>query len=206
MAGSGRPLHAIIPLALLETMRDLDVPASEDPTGLHPELVTPRLGTSRTVAAQIERYEALARRNRGVDPAEAAALMRLAGRRNDAGLVFADAGRRAAAHAAARVPLAVRLLWRAAPPGTRRRLGFTLARRVVERTFAIALTRDGAQVAAAAEGLPSVHATEDGSACGFYGSAMAALLRRFTNFDGAVQHVSCAARGAPGCRWDTAAS
>jgi hypothetical protein len=203
MAGREPRLHAIIPLALLETMRDLDVPASEDPTGLHPELVTPRLGTSPTVAAQIERYEALVRRNRRIDPVEAAALMRLAGRRHDAGLVFAEAGRRAAQHAEAAIPLRRRVLWRTLPRGARGRLGFALVRRAVERTFGITVARAGRRVAAEAVELPSVHATEDGSACGFYGSAMAALLRRFTDFDGAVQHVSCKARGAPACRWDS---
>jgi hypothetical protein len=37
-----------------------------------------------------------------------------------------------------------------------------------------------------------------------YGSAVAALLRTFTQFDGALMHSGCRAQGAPECRWQSA--
>ena len=201
---SAQPVHAIIPLALLEDMRQLDAPAPETPTEYQAELSTKRLGTSGTVAAQIERFEALARRNARVDAAEVAGLLRLAGRRGDASLVFANAGRRAAEHAAARASRVRRLVWRMLPGFARDRAGFRLARRAAESTLGVTLSREGPRVIAVARDLPSASATPDGSACGLYGSAVAALLRTFTEFDGALMHAGCRAQGAPECHWQSA--
>jgi hypothetical protein len=206
MEGSpAQSVHAIIPLAVLEAMRHLDAPAPEAPTEYQAELSTKRLGTSGTVAAQIERYGALARRNALVEAAEVAGLLRLAGRRGDASLVFADAGRRAAELAAARVPWLGRLVWRVLPGFARDGLGFGLARRAAKNALGVTLSREGVQVVAVAQELPSAAATPDGSACGLYGSAVAALLRTFTEFDGALMHAGCRARGAPQCRWQSGA-
>jgi hypothetical protein len=201
---AARPVHAVIPLALLEAMRHLDAPAPEAPDEYHEELSTKRLGTSGTVAAQIERYAALARRNARLDAAEVAALLRLAGRRGDAGLVFAEAGLRAAEHATSRVPRAGRLMWRVLPGFARDRFGFRLARRAAESTLGVTLSREGSDVVAVARDLPSWSATQDGSACGLYGSAVAALLRKFTGFEGALVHADCRALGTPECRWQSA--
>lgn len=203
-ASSAQPVHAIIPLAVLETMRHLDAPAPEAPTEYQAELSTKRLGTSGTVAAQIERFEALARRNARVDAGEVAGLLRLAGRRGDASLVFANAGRRAAEHAATRASRVGRLVWRTLPGFVRDRLGFRLVRRAAESALGVTLSREGSQVIAVARDLPSAAATPDGSACGMYGSAVAALLRTFTQFDGALMHSGCRAQGAPECRWQSA--
>jgi predicted hydrocarbon binding protein len=43
------------------------------------------------------------------------------------------------------------------------------------------------------------------SACGFFGAALAELLRTFTDFDGALFHTECRARGATVCRWTSTA-
>jgi predicted hydrocarbon binding protein len=43
----------------------------------------------------------------------------------------------------------------------------------------------------------------DGTACGFYGAALAELLRELTAFEGAMIHVSCGAKGDDCCRWQT---
>src|SRR2546422_6936534 len=48
-------------------------------------------------------YEAMVRRDAAADPAHVEALLRLVGRRPDADLVFADAGRRAARRAVRRL-------------------------------------------------------------------------------------------------------
>src|SRR5262245_4669117 len=92
-----RPVvHAIIPLAVLEAVRNLDTPVED---GLHEfadHLLVKRLGLSSTVAVQVREYAALARRGGRVDAAHVQALLRLVGRRPDADLVFAEAGRRAA--------------------------------------------------------------------------------------------------------------
>ena len=91
---------AIIPLSLLEAIRNLDTPVEDGLEELAEEIVVRRLGLSPTVAAQIQRYRQAADRDVAIDLDEVVSVLRLVGRRVDAPLVFADAGRRAARHAA----------------------------------------------------------------------------------------------------------
>src|SRR5947208_8559152 len=79
------------------------------------ELLSKRLGLSNTVAMQLAQYEAMVRRDARADPAHVEALLRLVGRRPDADLVFADAGRRAARRAVRRLFVASQVTARAAP-------------------------------------------------------------------------------------------
>ncbi|HYC31589.1 MAG TPA: hypothetical protein VEB59_04825, partial [Gemmatimonadales bacterium] len=91
---------AIIPLSVLEAIRNLDTPVEDGLEELAEEIVTRRLGLSPTVAAQIQRYRQAADREGTVYLDEAVSVLRLVGRRPDAPLVFADGGRRAARYAA----------------------------------------------------------------------------------------------------------
>jgi hypothetical protein len=90
---------ALIPLSLLEAIRNLDTPLEDGLDELAEEIVVRRLGLSPTVAAQIQRYRQTAERDGSVDVEEVISVLRLVGRRPDAPLVFGDAGRRAARHA-----------------------------------------------------------------------------------------------------------
>lgn len=194
------PLPAFVPLALLESMRDQDIPAPDGDEEYHEELAAKRLGMSQTVAQQIERYRTLTIRGEQVPDEEVVALLRLAARRSDGALVFADAGRRVARHAASQAGLA-RRVGSVLPGAARSRMGVTLAGRVL-RPIGITLGRaDGGAVAASAESPPSIRATPDGAACSLYGSAVAEALRIFTDFDGAVTHGACRTRGDDACRW-----
>src|SRR5258705_4851114 len=96
-------VHSIVPLAVLEAVRNLDTPVEDGLSEFAEELLVKRLGLSSTVAMQLERYEGLVRRDARVEADQLEALLRLVGRRPDAELVFADAGRRAARRAARRV-------------------------------------------------------------------------------------------------------
>ena len=196
-AGIQLRAHAIIPLALFEAVRALDLPTDDGLEEFHDELVVKRLGMNRTVAVQIERYGGLARADKREDGEEVVALLRLVGRRADAGLVYAEAGRRAARMAAARVSGVLRLLRHLLPAG----FGMLLARRAVADVLGVALRRDGASVAAAMDGDIALRATPGGAACGFFGSAVAELLRIFTKFDGALLHDACRGRGDGQCHW-----
>ena len=49
----------------------------------------------------------------------------------------------------------------------------------------------------------TTEATPEGVGCSFYAAAMAELLRSLTNFDGAMLHDVCMARGDECCRWHT---
>ena len=53
---SADAVHAILPLSLLEAMRNLDTPIDDGLAELAGEMVAKRLGLSTTVASQIERY------------------------------------------------------------------------------------------------------------------------------------------------------
>ena len=203
---SGRPVHAVIPLSVLESMQYLDSVSPGDSDEFRQEVAAKRLGTSSTVAMQIERFGRLARRNMVVDRGEATALLRLAGRRTDAGLVFADAGRRAARHATGGVSPVARAFRRMLPGFARRRYGMRLVRQAVRRVPDIELGGAEGQILGVAADAPSADATSDGSSCALYGSAIAAILRSFTDFDGAVLHDTCRAKGAPDCRWHTASA
>src|SRR6188768_4145102 len=90
---------AIVPLSLLEALRNVDAPVEDGLEELAGEVVSKRLGLSATVQAQIARYAWHADRGHAVALDEASSVFRLVGRRPDAPLVFADAGRRAARRA-----------------------------------------------------------------------------------------------------------
>ncbi len=189
--------HAIIPLALFEAIRSLDLPTDDGLEEFHHELAVKRLGMNRTVIAQIGRYAKLARAGKRVEGEEVAGLLRLVGRRPDAGLVYAEAGRGAGKWAAGRVSGVLRLLRHMLPVG----FGLHLARRAAWDVFGMTVRRDGTAVAAMMEDPLAVRATPNGAACGFFGSALAELLRSFTAFDGALEHDACRARGDQECHW-----
>ncbi len=198
-------VDALVPLAVLEAMRGQDVPEPDGLDEYHVELATKRLGMSHTIEKQIARYADLAEREQRVARDEVIALLRLAARRRDASLLFADAGRRAGTRASRRVGTAARGLWWSVPGAARRLVGRRLARSVVREIFGLELHYDGQRVSAAVGRALSMDVTPDGAACSFYGSAVAAVLRAFLDFDGAVVHVACVSRGDETCRWETAA-
>jgi len=195
---------ATLPLALLEALRASDVP-QPDTLDEHPggELVAKRLGLNRTVEVQIERLEKQARRGGAVPGAEFAALQRLVARRPDAGVVFSDAGRRAARRAVRERGGVARALARLLPRRWRHAVGFRHARRLARGTFGAELDR-GNGFARAELGRALAVVTDPGAACSFTGSGLAELLRQLAGFDGAMVHVSCRARGADACAWSAA--
>ena len=189
--------HAIIPLALFEAIRSLDSPTDDGLEEFHHELAVKRLGMNRAVLAQIDRYAALVRGDKRVEGEEAAALLRLAGRRPDAGLVYAEAGRRAAKLAARRVTPTLRGLRHLLPWS----FGLFLARRAAADVFSMKVRGPRAAVEATMDDPLAIRATSSGAACGFFGSAVAELLRTFAAFEGALLHDRCRGRGDPQCHW-----
>jgi hypothetical protein len=49
--------------------------------------------------------------------------------------------------------------------------------------------------------LPDAH--QDGKQCEFFGSALAELLRKCTDFNGAMLHGECRSRGDDVCSWNS---
>ncbi len=199
-------MPALIPLSLLEAIRNLDTPVEDGLDELAEEIVVRRLGLSPTVAAQIQRYRQATEKDGGVDLDEAVSVLRLVGRRADASLAFADAGRRAARYATRVHPRPSWTFSRGGAGGLSRRVAQRSAAHLARRAF-------GGELGPALEGVQvrmaeplSVKALPDGSACDFYGAAYGELLRRVTGFEGAMLHEHCRGRGGEACVWRTAAA
>ncbi len=193
-------VHAAVPLTILEAIQHLDAPVEDGLDEFHTELAGKRLGMSGTVAAQIDRYRRIADREKRVDLEEVAALFRLVGRRGDAGLVFANAGRRAGRRAVSVLRSPSVLALRGIPRFARNGVGYAVARRAV-RIFDAMVERDSARARFTILDPPSALSTPAGVGCGFYGSGMAEILRAVTDFEGALFHVQCRSRGDAFCLW-----
>ena len=199
---SSQAVHAIIPLSLLEAMRNLDTPIDDGLAELAHEMVSKRLGLSSTVATQIERYRSQAERQGSVSMDEAVSVFRLVSRREDAQLVFADAGRRTARLAAHSAPTWVRTLLKAGPRVLRQRVGVRAVGRVAARVLDAEVSPQGGGLAEArlTESIAS-RASATGPGCYYYGAAFAELLRLLSGFEGAMLHERCRAKGDPDCTW-----
>src|SRR5436190_13622746 len=86
-------VDALLPLSLLEAVRDVDTPEEVLEAEFVDELRNKRLGLSDTVYTQIKRYTEAVRRNQRTAQEEAVALAKLIGRRPDAEAVLRAAGR-----------------------------------------------------------------------------------------------------------------
>jgi hypothetical protein len=194
---------ALIPLSLLEALRNLDTPVEDGMDELAEEIAVRRLGLSPTVAAQIQRYRQAAERRGTVDTEEVLSVLRLIGRRPDAALVFADAGRRAARYAARTRGRSSRTLARLSPKAVARRLALRSVARLARTIFDGEVSERDRVVEIRMTAPLSIVAAPGGEACLFYGSAYQELLRGLTGFEGALPHEVCVSQGQPICLWRT---
>ena len=168
------------------------------------EIVVRRLGLSPTVAAQIQRYRQTAERGGTIELDEVLSVIRVVGRRPDAALVFADAGRRAARYAARTRGRSSRTLARMSPPGMSLRITLRSVARLTRLIFEGELQSRPPVVEFKMTAPLSIVALPGGEACAFYGSAYLELLRGLTGFEGALLHERCRSRGDDACYWRTA--
>jgi hypothetical protein len=195
---------ALIPLSLLEAIRNLDTPVEDGLEELAEEIVVRRLGLSPTVAAQIQRYRQAADRGGSVELDETISVLRLVGRRVDAPLVFADAGRRAARYAARGRGRSSRTLAKVSPHRVAQRLALRSAARLSRTIFGGELKSRPECVEVRMQTPLSIDALPTGEACVFYGAVYQELLRGLTGFEGALIHERCRATGGDACVWRTA--
>ena len=170
---------ALLPLSLLEAIRNLDTPVEDGLDELAEEIVVRRLGLSPTVAAQIQRYRTdrragrhrRARRGGARAPAGGPAAGRAAGlrrRRPPRGPLRRPRPRPVGPDARADVAAADRAPGRA----PRRGAGWRA------QVFDGELRAPGARAAEVRMADPlSILALPDGAACAFYGAAYGELLR-----------------------------
>jgi len=198
-------LPALIPQSLLEAVRNLDTPLDDGLNELADEMVSKRLGLSQTVALQIERYQHSAGRKQQVPEDEVILIFRLVGRRPDAALVYADAGRRAARHAVRGASLGTKTALKTLPGAMGRRLGVGTASRLARTQLGIPMerhsVRTGETVTSRITESLATRSGYPGTGCAFYGAALAELLRLTSGFEGAMVHEHCRAKGDPYCSW-----
>jgi hypothetical protein len=192
---------ALLPLALLEAVQNIDTPPDDGLGALEDELAAKRLGLSATVAAQIARYRAQARSGDGVALDEVVAVFRLVGRRPDAALVYADAGRRAGRYAARRLGPGMRALLAISPAKVRALLGLRAAGGLSRRWLLADLRSSEGLARCEMTTSLAMQARDDGVGCRFYTAAFAELLRLVASFEGAMLHEGCLAHGERSCRW-----
>ena len=137
MASASTTIDPLVPLALLEAVRDADRPEGIAEAEYVPELLNKRLGTTDTVLAQIRRYAQSVQRGRPVSLEEVSALARLVTRRPDAEHVFQIAGESVARTAYARVPRLSRTMLRILPQFVRRPLARRRVRKVAARYLTV---------------------------------------------------------------------
>jgi hypothetical protein len=92
-------VDALLPLSLLEAVRNVDTPSDQFDAEYVGELRNKRLGLSETIYAQIKRHNEAVKRGHRIGQDEAIALAKLIGRRPDSDAVFRAAGRYLASQA-----------------------------------------------------------------------------------------------------------
>src|SRR5882672_7221477 len=125
-------VDALLPLSLLEAVRDVDTPSDFDAEFVD-ELRNKRLGLSDTVYTQIRRYTEAVRRRQRTAQDESVALAKLIGRRPDAEAVFRAAGRYLAREAYITISPVTRRSLRLFPSLIARPWALRCARRVSTR-------------------------------------------------------------------------
>jgi predicted hydrocarbon binding protein len=188
----------VLPLALLETVRDQDRPVeileAEDLSVSLPR----RLGLTGIVSTQIQRYEAAVASGSRVPVPELTSLLQLVLRRPDAEPILRETGRRVARlRLGEHAPFMARVLRRFS------RLVFIPIRSAAKRLLrGIA----GEAVVEMAKPLvvrirPSYTANLTASACVLYTGALEELIRLYMGQPGTIVHQHCTARGDAVCEW-----
>lgn len=140
---SSSSVDPLVPLTLLEAVREADRPEGAAEAEYAPELLNKRLGTTDTIYAQIRRYSEAVHRGRPVSGEEVTALARLIARRPDAFEVFRAAGVATARSAYDRLSSLKKSMLRLLPRFLARPLARRQARKILRRYFGAVLQRVG---------------------------------------------------------------
>jgi len=194
-------VDALLPLSLLEAVRNVDTPAGEYDSEYVAELKSKRLGLSDTVLTQIHRYTDAVKRRQRTAQDEAVALAKLIGRRSDAEAVFRAAGQHLAREAYQTIPQYSRELILVLPSLLARPLALRRARRIVERYLNGSLGRHGSYLLLEVPISVTLAASPRPTGCVFYESSLRELLKLLIGTSAVVEHIRCTTRGEEKCAW-----
>jgi hypothetical protein len=141
LASQSLNVDPLVPLTLLETVRDLDRPDTQTEAEYVPEMLNKRLGMTETVLAQIRRYNEAVQRGKPVARDEVTALVRLIGRRPDALQLFEAVGEATARAVYRRISGLRRGALNVLPKLVAHPLARRKARKIEARYFGPALTQ-----------------------------------------------------------------
>ncbi|HUX34800.1 MAG TPA: hypothetical protein VMV51_13095 [Gemmatimonadaceae bacterium] len=193
-------VDALLPLSLLEAVRDVDTPGDLDAEYVD-ELRNKRFGLSDTVYSQIKRYTEAVRRRQRTPQDESVALAKLIGRRPDAEAVFRAAGRYLARKSYMTISPVTRHLLRLLPTFIARPWALRRARRLSARHLNGTVRRVGGHVLLDVPRSVTLGTAPGSIGCTFYESALRELMRLLIGSVGSVDHVRCDGRGEGTCEW-----
>lgn len=194
-------VDALLPLSLLEAVRDVDTPEGVLEAEFVDELRNKRFGLSDTVYTQIKRYSEAVRKNQRTAQDDAVALARLIGRRPDAEEVLRGAGRFLAREAYQTVPGFTRSMVRVLPSLISRPMALRRVRRLAARYLNASVRRVGTYVLLEVPRPVTVGVAPGSVGCAFYEATLRELLRLLIGTTGTVEHTRCAGRGDGSCEW-----
>lgn len=193
-------VDALLPLSLLEAVRNVDKPADLDSEFVD-ELRNKRLGLSDTVYLQIKRYADSVRKGQRAQHEESVALARLIGRRPDAEAVFRAAGRYLAREAYRTINPVTRKLLRLLPSVMARPLALRRTRAIAQRYSNGTVRRVGGYVLLDVPRSVTLSTAPGSIGCAYYESMLRELLALMIGGIGSVDHIRCAGRGEGTCEW-----
>lgn len=194
-------VDALLPLSLLEAVRDVDTPEGVLEAEFVDELRNKRFGLSDTVYTQIKRYSEAVRKNQRTAQDEAVALARLIGRRPDAEAVLRAAGRFLAREAYMTVSPVTRRLLRLLPSFIARPMALRRVRRLAHRYLNASVRRVGTYILLEVPRSVTLGVAPGSTGCAFYESTLREMLRLLVGTTGSVEHTRCEGRHEGSCEW-----
>ena len=193
-------VDALLPLSLLEAVRDVDTPGDLDQEFVD-ELRNKRLGLSDTVYLQIKRYADAVKKRQRTPQDDSIGLARLIGRRPDAESVFRAAGQYLARASYKTINPVTRRMLRLLPAFLARPAALRRSRLIALRYANGSVRRMGGYVLLDVPDSVTLNTAPGSIGCAYYEAMLRELLKLLIGSVGSVDHVRCAGRGEGTCEW-----
>lgn len=194
-------VDALLPLSLLQAVRNVDTPNDQLDAEYVDELRNKRLGLSDTIYAQIKRHTEAAKRGHRTGQDESVALAKLIGRRPDAEAVFRSAGRFMARQSYRTISPVTRKMMRLLPSALARPMAFRHTRKIALRYLNGNVRRVGSFLLIEVPRSITLGTAPGEIGCMYYEASLRELLLLLIGSIGVVEHVRCVGRGEGACEW-----